>query len=179
MGSTGTVDLREGFPLDWAGLKRKFIPPWGTERSISHRMHIFSLLLMGNENPHRTSPKGRGNGPLGRIRYDPASRWVYMNGPVCVRATRTGRQDGYCCATLTPACAAAAAGRPGGERISARHGGLIEAGGQPGRLTYGRGFNSPRCGPHIIFRHTLAVFVHDAQVELPVDDSRQGGDSPR
>ena len=29
-----------------------------------------------------------------------------------------------------------------GEGISARHGGLIEAGGQPGRLTYGRGFRS-------------------------------------
>ena len=41
-------------------------------------------------------------------------------------------------------CLRAGTGRPGGEGISARHGGLIEAGGQPGRLTYGRGFRRRR-----------------------------------
>ena len=44
---------------------------------------------------------------------------------------------------VCPVCVPAQAGQE--ERgISARCGGLIEAGGQPGRLTYGRGFRSLR-----------------------------------
>ena len=46
-------------------------------------------------NPHLVSPRGRGSRSLWRVYMDLPERCTQTGAPVCVRATRTGRQDGH------------------------------------------------------------------------------------